>query len=146
MLRLLLSLSSSQNQSFDFISNDNQQRIQNNNISWNELVKEEPLEGDHWKTWSDYSDTESAASNDGDSDKEQFELDRDQLQKQYNNNNNSSSDNVIQPKLQKADYIEQMELDTRQDNNALEYLVSQQYWREQRDDIVPGKYIYILMN
>jgi hypothetical protein len=103
------------------------------------------LEGDHWKTWSDYSDTESAASNDDDSDKEQFELDRDQLQKQYNNNNNSSSNNLIQPKLQKADYIEQMELDTRQDNNALEYLVSQQYWREQRDYIVPGKYIYIYM-
>ncbi|KAI8879160.1 hypothetical protein K501DRAFT_257290 [Backusella circina FSU 941] len=33
-----------------------------------------------------------------------------------------------------------MELDTRQDTNALEYLISQQYWREQKDDDVIQDY------
>lgn len=43
----------------------------NPNLTWKELIEDDPLEGDHWKTWSD----ENSTDEDELSDLDDFELD-----------------------------------------------------------------------
>lgn len=50
MLQLLLSLSSSENQEYDYIPKINQAE-KKQTLTWEDVVNEDPLEGDHWQTW-----------------------------------------------------------------------------------------------
>lgn len=71
MLQLLLSLSSSKNQTYDHIPRINETIPTENNLTWEEVVKDDPLEGDHWQKWSDDSSDNDLSDNDG------YELDDD---------------------------------------------------------------------
>lgn len=64
MLRLLLCLSSSANQSKNYVtpSPNNEEKA---TLTWEDVIKDDPLEGDHWKTWSEDSSNDDYSDDDG---------------------------------------------------------------------------------
>lgn len=74
LLRLLLSLSSSHNQNYGYVPTLHA-HSENKNITWEEIIQDEPLRGDHWKSWSDAT----ISDEDELSDPEGFEFDRQEL-------------------------------------------------------------------
>lgn len=64
MLRLLLCLSSSANQSKNYVTPllNNEEKV---TLTWEDVIKDDPLEGDHWKTWSEDSSNDDYSDDDG---------------------------------------------------------------------------------
>lgn len=65
MLQLLLSLSSSKNQTYDFIPRIDETIVNEEKLTWGEVVKDDPLEGDHWQKWPEYSVDDDFSDDDG---------------------------------------------------------------------------------
>ncbi|KAI8056450.1 Spc98 family-domain-containing protein [Thamnidium elegans] len=121
MLQLLLSLSSSENQVYNYASKTSSIEKEQS-LTWEDVVKDDPLQGDHWKTWPE------DVSNDDFSDDDGYELEEEntpfrQSQPQY------SREITSEPETRTASYIDQMDIDERADSEALDYLATQQYWR-----------------
>lgn len=64
MLRLLQCLSSSSNQSYDHTTTT-REKTQQDEITWEDVIREDPLEGDHWKTWPEESSNDDYSDDDG---------------------------------------------------------------------------------
>lgn len=64
MLRLLLSLSSSENQAYDYIPKINEIE-KKESLTWEDVVKDDPLQGDHWQTWPEDSSNDDISDDDG---------------------------------------------------------------------------------
>ncbi|CEI89251.1 hypothetical protein RMCBS344292_03617 [Rhizopus microsporus] len=113
MLKLLLCLSSSTHHIS--YTPKSPQTTQSPQLTWENIIDEEPLEGDHWKSWADQDTSTEELS-----DKDAFEVD-DRISK--------PKDFTVMDNEQEPDYFERMELDHRENPEALHHLVSQQYWR-----------------
>ncbi|CEG72946.1 hypothetical protein RMATCC62417_08419 [Rhizopus microsporus] len=113
MLKLLLCLSSSTHHIS--YTPKSPQTTQSPQLTWENIIDEEPLEGDHWKSWADQDTSTEELS-----DKGAFEVD-DRISK--------PKDFTVMDNEQEPDYFERMELDHRENPEALHHLVSQQYWR-----------------
>lgn len=64
MLRLLLCLSSSSNQSYNHTSAA-KGNTEKEAITWEDVIKEDPLEGDHWKSWPEEFSNDDYSDDDG---------------------------------------------------------------------------------
>ncbi|ORE02434.1 hypothetical protein BCV72DRAFT_265192 [Rhizopus microsporus var. microsporus] len=113
MLKLLLCLSSSTHH-ISYTPKPSQ-ITRSPQLTWENIIDEEPLEGDHWKSWADQDTSTEELS-----DKDAFEVD-DRISK--------PKDFTVMDNEQEPDYFERMELDHRENPEALHHLVSQQYWR-----------------
>jgi hypothetical protein len=76
-LQLLLALSSSSNQNYDYIPSV-REKDDKNTLTWQEVIKDDPLEGDHWQNWPEDSSSEGYIS-----DSDGFEMEENQT---VNNN------------------------------------------------------------
>lgn len=121
MLRLLLCLSSSANQSKNYLTPllNNEEKV---TLTWEDVIKDDPLEGDHWKTWSEDS------SNDDYSDDDGYEFEERNITTRPEN-----ADDIELPttNARKINNTHQMKFDDRGDNDALQFLLTQQYWRDE---------------
>jgi gamma-tubulin complex component 5 len=126
MLQLLLSLSSSSNQSYDYIPNQiRDSSTEKMELTWEEVLKDDPLQGDHWQTWpDDNSSNESVSDEDGYEFDEQVTASR-LVQQQQQRQRQS----IIEPETP-INYMDQMDIDNQGDTAALGSLITQQYWRD----------------
>ncbi|KAI7889635.1 Spc98 family-domain-containing protein [Mucor mucedo] len=125
LLQLLLSLSSSRNQTYDHIPILNESMPTENNLTWEEVVKDDPLEGDHWKKWPEDTSDDDSSDNDGrDSDEESTTA------RQLRNNETQDTQTVNDPEVSSSAYYNQMDIDERGDPESLGFLITQQYWRD----------------
>ncbi|RCH82344.1 Gamma-tubulin complex component 5, partial [Rhizopus stolonifer] len=113
MLRLLLSLSSSLNQDYNY-KPKLQRILQKKPLTWKEVVDNDPLEGDHWNQWPEDTSSDGNLS----------DYDEDQTQTQHQKKDTGMLD--IEP----LNYTNRMDMDTRSDQDGLRYLEKQQYWRD----------------
>ncbi|KAI8979370.1 Spc98 family-domain-containing protein [Mycotypha africana] len=119
ILHLLLALSSSENQDDTTIPklNEVESETYSKDLTWEDIIQDDPLEGDHWKTSLEIS------SNDGYITEEEIEYEYD-----YESKPDQCSIQQIADDIQLA-YPIDMDIDERADQEGLNMLVSQQYWR-----------------
>ncbi|KAI8386940.1 Spc98 family-domain-containing protein [Blakeslea trispora] len=119
MLRLLASLSSSLNQSYEYMPKLNN-ILQSKALTWEDVIKDDPLEGDHWKQWSDGTSSENSYTSDQ---MNEYELNED------SNNDLRSNPNTMN--LQGYYRHHPIAVDTRSDQDGLTQFMTQQYWMDE---------------
>ncbi|KAG1642611.1 hypothetical protein G6F44_004657 [Rhizopus delemar] len=113
LLKLLLCLSSSL--SIEPYTSKLEDQQKEPEITWDDIIREDPLDGDHWKSWSEDDNSIEEVS-----DEDIFEVDQVAAQpKEFNAISN-------EPEFR---FFESMEVDDRGDPEILEHLIAQQYWR-----------------
>ncbi|KAI8380436.1 Spc98 family-domain-containing protein [Choanephora cucurbitarum] len=116
MLRLLISLSSSLNQNYTYAPRLSH-ILQNKTLTWEDVIKDDPLEGDHWRQWSDEMSSENSDASDH---MDNYELEEDK--------GNDYSEPEPSMSLQHYRRYHPIALDTRSDQDGLSHLMTQQYW------------------
>lgn len=130
-LQLLLSLSSSSNQDYNYIPTikHTAEKI----LTWQDVIDDSPLEGDHWKTWPEEGEDSEEEEEGEDDDNDDYELNQDNIAAA------PAATNTPQKRTPfgdlsnfKFDFTSKMKLDKREDQEGLNHLVSQQYWRNEQ--------------
>ncbi|KAL9538603.1 hypothetical protein MBANPS3_010810 [Mucor bainieri] len=126
-LQLLLSLSSSSNQDYNYIPSI--KHTTEKNLTWQDVIDDSPLEGDHWQTWPE--EEEDSEEGEEDEDIDDYELNQDSTA--------IAAAAATTPQKRtpfgdlsnfKFDFTSKIKLDKREDQEGLNHLASQQYWRD----------------
>ena len=116
ILRLLISLSSSLNQNYTYVPRLSH-ILQNKTLTWEDVIKDDPLEGDHWRQWSDEMSSENSDTSD--------HMDGYESEEDKGNNYSEPEPNMS---LHHYHRYHPIALDTRSDQDGLSHLMTQQYW------------------
>ncbi|KAI8638556.1 Spc98 family-domain-containing protein [Parasitella parasitica] len=122
-LQLLLSLSSSSNQDFNYIPTIN--NTEKESLTWQDVIKDDPLEGDHWKTWPDEASDDDDDEDDGIAD----DLELNRITSVATTQRRSYLGDLSNFKF---DFTRKMKMDKRGDQEGLNHLMTQQYWRQEQ--------------
>lgn len=93
-------------------------------MTWQDVIDDDPLQGDHWQTWPDETTDDEA---DTTTDLDDFELNED---KEENPTTKQKRTPLGDLSNFKFDFTSSMNMDKREDQEGLNHLVSQQYWRD----------------
>ncbi|KAI9472221.1 MAG: Spc98 family-domain-containing protein [Benjaminiella poitrasii] len=116
MLQLLLSLSSSTNQNYNYIPTIDSAVEKEHRLTWQEVLEDDPPQGDHWQTWP----TDSSTSSEDD-----YMSDDDVISTHSEQNPITTNDTVEHIQF---DFSSRMDIDEREDREGLHYLKAEQYW------------------
>lgn len=130
MLQLLLSLSSSADQAYGYIPQLPDKKIEKE-LTWEEVVKDDPLEGDHWQTWREDSSNDDISDEDGYEFEEEATRSR-QISNQQREQQQQQRQSTVEREIRATavNYVDQMDIDNRGDPESLGHLLQQQYWRD----------------
>ncbi|GAN05393.1 hypothetical protein MAM1_0090d04863 [Mucor ambiguus] len=122
-LQLLLSLSSSSNQDYSYIPSikHTTEKI----LTWQDVIDDSPLEGDHWQTW---PEEDEDSEDEEDEDNDDYELNQDSIAARTTTQKRTLLGDLSDFKF---DFTSKIKLDKREDQEGLNHLVSQQYWRNE---------------
>ncbi|KAK4521658.1 GH18 domain-containing protein [Mucor velutinosus] len=125
-LQLLLSLSSSSNQDYSYIPSikHTTEKI----LTWQDVIDDSPLEGDHWQTWPE-EEEDSGEEEEDDDDDDDYELNQDNVAVATTTSQKRAPFGDLSNF--KFDFTSKIKLDKREDQEGLSHLVSQQYWRNE---------------
>ncbi|KAL7334390.1 hypothetical protein PS15p_200024 [Mucor circinelloides] len=123
-LQLLLSLSSSSNQDYNYIPSI--KHTEKKVLTWQDVIDDSPLEGDHWQTW---PEEDSEDQDDGD-DTDDYELNEENILPTAAAGTQQRTPLGDLSNF-KFDFTSKIKLDKREDQEGLNHLVSQQYWRDE---------------
>ncbi|KAI7900324.1 Spc98 family-domain-containing protein [Cokeromyces recurvatus] len=127
MLQLILSLSSSTNQNYKYIPALNDTFTKGTSLTWQDIIKEDPPQGDHWQTWpADSSTEDDDVSDDNESDSIHSELEKQQQQQQQQQQHrlNNKLENF------QFNFLSSMKIDEREGREGIYYLKAEQYWNK----------------
>ncbi|KAF1798272.1 Spc98 family-domain-containing protein [Mucor lusitanicus] len=126
-LQLLLSLSSSSNQDYNYIPTikHTAEKI----LTWQDVIDDSPLEGDHWQTWPE--NEEDSEEDEEDDDDDDYELNQDNIAAATTATTPHKKTPFGDLSNFKFDFTSKLKLDKREDQEGLNHLVSQQYWRSE---------------
>ncbi|CEP12196.1 hypothetical protein [Parasitella parasitica] len=125
---LLLSLSSSSNQDFNYIPTikDTEKEV----LTWQDVIKDDPLEGDHWKKWPDET-TDDDEEDDEEDDEDDGIIDDLELNCKTPTAAMQRRSHLGDLSNSQFDFTSKMKIDKRGDQEGLNHLMSQQYWRQE---------------
>lgn len=92
-------------------------------MTWQDVINDDPLQGDHWQTWPDETTDDEE---DNATDLDDFELNEDREKTSTRKQKKTPLSDLSNFKF---DFTSKMNMDKREDQEGLNHLVSQQYWR-----------------
>ncbi|KAI8985160.1 Spc98 family-domain-containing protein [Pilobolus umbonatus] len=121
MLKLLLVLTNSVESPKEYSINSDKTQ-EEEELTWSKLIEDDPLEGDHWKTWS----MNDSSEEDNVTDDEDFELEKIKARPAATS---AQTDMGMNEGLD-SEMINKMEIDDREDYDSLKHIINEQYWRD----------------
>lgn len=93
------------------------------------MIDDSPLEGDHWQTWPE--NEEDSEEDEEDDDDDDYELNQDNIAAATTATTPHKKTPFGDLSNFKFDFTSKLKLDKREDQEGLNHLVSQQYWRSE---------------